>query len=101
MISGFATDSLAAWQVELMEANARSRQWEELNYDPSESQRKDAVDLLKKAVEKLNEVMSLIIDAETAIDGLPEAKDLEMFDDPIGELSYDIRHMQEKIMKGF
>ncbi len=101
MMSGFATDSLAAWQIELMEANARFQQWEELNYDPDEGRREEAIKYLRDAVENLFKAWTAILDAETAIDGLPEANELESFEEQVSEIKSGLRQMQNKILRGF
>lgn len=101
MMSGFMVDNLAGWQVDLMEENARNQQWEELNHDPDEGRREEAVNYLKTAVENLTNAWTAILDAETAIDGLPEANELESFEEEVSEIKSGLRQMQTKIWRGF
>lgn len=101
MLRGFVVDNLASWQVDLMEENARNQQWEELCFDPDEGRREEAVSHLKTAVENLTNAWTAILDAVTAIDGLPEANEVESFEEQVSEIKSGLRQMQTKILRGF
>ena len=103
MITGFrGTDNLAGWQVELMEQNARNQQLEEMNApDPDKEQRLDAAIHLKRAIENLYGAWQALIDAATAADGLPEADEIELYEEPISEIKSGLMAMQKKIRVGY
>lgn len=84
------------WQVEEMEANARNKQWEDMNA-PNEYEvvLKEAAKELEKAIKMLDESEYRLIDASAELSETPMQFKVDSIIDEINVIQADLRRMKE------
>jgi hypothetical protein len=93
---------LSAWQVELMEQDARNRAWEDLNApDPDENRKKKAAKSIQAALDQIDKVLNSVYQAVDDVDGLPIADEIESYEETFSDISVGLKTIQGKLQYGW
>ena len=94
---------MTLWQTQQMEEDARNRKWEEMNEEnpADEAHRCDAVSSLQVAINYLSKAWDWIYQAVDDVDGLPEADEIESFEEEVHSIQNGLERMQNKLRYGW
>ena len=85
---------LNAWQIEIMEQDARNRMWEDMN-EPEPKPYQEAMGYVRAAIESLNKACDKVSDAESILCGTDEGNKLVSFSESIAEIIFGMNKLAD------
>ena len=83
---------LNAWQVEIMEQDARLRKWEEIN-EPEPDWYQEAAGYISAAIKMIDQASAKISDAESILTGSPDGSKLGSLNESLATVYFELQKL--------